>query len=103
EVFHPRHVDAITVRIADLWSRRNNDDLFRPNTVQHLEYTLLQCRTPYDRIVDDDDSVLFLLYYLICGVVNVRHQLVPVHIIGNESSQLGIFDHELFHPWTESQ
>ena len=36
-----RHIDAVTIRVADLRGRRNNNNLFRAEAIQHLDDGIL--------------------------------------------------------------
>ena len=61
EFLQMRHIDAVVVRIADLWRTRHHDDLLGMQTVENLKNALLERGASHDRIVDDHEVILIRL------------------------------------------
>ena len=76
ELFQTRHVNAIVIRIANLWSRANNDNLLWMQTVEDTKDTLLKSCTTHDAVVDYHEVVFVRHDTLIGYIVYMRSQVI---------------------------
>ena len=92
ELLHAGHVDAIVIRIADLWGRGYDDNLFGLQTVENADDTLLQSRSSYNTVIDDY-QVVFLWHEASVGnIIYVGCQVVAGISFCNKGTQLNILD-----------
>ena len=93
---HLRHIDAVIVRITNLWRRRYNHDLLRTKTVENADDTLLQGSTTHNAIVDNHEIVDTGNQTSVRDVIYVGSQVIPTVSLGNECTELNIFDGNFF-------
>src|SRR5665213_1640289 len=98
EIFQLTHVDAITIRIADLRGGRNDDYFFGLQPGQHPYDTFPQGGAPDNGIIYYDEGIQTFLYGAVSNVVNMLYHFIPAHVGSNECAHLDIFDRNFFNP-----
>ena len=91
EVVESGHVDAITIRVSNLWSGRGYNNFFRAESVKDTDNTLLEGCSSYNRVVKYHQRILMLFNYTVSNIVHVSNQVVALVILGNEGSKFNVF------------
>ena len=82
---------------------RNDNYLFRSQTVEDTDNALLQCGTTDDAVIDNHQIVDTCPEAAVCYVIHVCRQIVPAITFGNESTQFDVLDRYLFRTDTARQ
>ena len=93
-----RHIDAIIIRIADLWRARHHHDFLGVQSVEDLEDALFQGSAAHNRVVDDDEVILIGRQRTVGDVIHMGGKVVALRAVRDESAQFDILPHHLLYP-----
>src|SRR5690554_2872250 len=100
---HTGHIDPIAIRISDLRSRRYYNDFFGIEPIQNSQDTLFECGTAHDGVIHSDNGVFVVPNYAVRSIINMLYHILPIRILGDKSTQFGIFDIEFLETWSDAQ
>ena len=76
-----RHVDAVVVRIANLWRRADHHNLLGVQAIENLEDALPERSAANYRVIDDDEVVLVGAQRTVGDVVDMSRQVVALRTV----------------------
>ena len=91
ELLQAGHVDTVVIGIAYLRRTAHDDHFLGVQTVEYAQDAFLQCGSPDDAVVDDDEIVLPGVDASVGDVVDMTGKVVTAVALGDERAQLDVF------------
>ena len=95
ELAELRHINAVAIRITNLWRRRHDHDLPRVEPREDTQNRFTQRRPAHDGIVHAD-QIIAGFHGAVSDVVDVARELVAHAFLADKRADLDILAHDFF-------